>query len=130
MLHLLPIMGFAFLATIAPPPATDGVVLAAPAVANGAGLQVVFDPVSGRIVDNPTDAQLERLNRNVAIERRRSSWELREFRLPGGGWGVYLDGWADHSLAVEIAADGKARLVCSQGDDHTPGTTRSEDDER
>ncbi len=130
MPYLLPIVGFTLLMTMSPPPASRDSDSIAPVASNDAGLQVLFDPVSGRIIDNPTDAQLGLLNKRVAIERRRSAWELREFSLPAGGWGVDLDGWADHSLAVEISANGTTRFLCSKGDDHLGEPPRTEDTER
>ena len=84
-----------------------------------AGLEVVIDPATGRIIDNPTDLQLERVAEGIALERRRSSWELREFFLSNGGRGVYLDSWADHSLTVEVGPDGEMQLGCSRGDQHS-----------
>ena len=129
MLHLMSVMGFALFAAITSSAAISEVDVA-PAVGSNAGLEVFYDPVAGRIIDNPTDAQLGSMTKGVAIERRRSSWELRRFPLPANGWGVDLDGWADHSLVVEISADGTTRFVCSKGDDHSTRPTRNEDAER
>ena len=134
LLPLLPTLGLACF--VAPtPPMSATTEPAAPEVVEpvenvgGSGFQVVIDPVTGQIVNNPTDAELERLSEGVAVERRRSAWELREFSLPGGGRGVFLDGWADHSLAVEVTAEG-LRVVCSQGDRHTTTTAPPEANER
>lgn len=135
LLPLLPTLGLACFVAPAPPtsettePAAPEVVEAV-ATVGGSGFQVVIDPVTGQIVNNPTDAELERLSEGVAVEKRRSAWELREFSLPGGGRGVFLDGWADHSLAVEVTAEGRLRVVCSQGDRHTTTTAHPEANER
>lgn len=130
MLRFLPIMGFACLLAAVPPMAPEKAEPENPETVGSAGLKVVIDPVSGRIVSEPTDAELERLSDEVAVERRRSAWELRGFSLPTGGRGVFLDGWADHSLAVEVSAEGEIREVCSQGERHSPTTERREDNER
>ena len=129
MFHLLPIMGLTLIVAMAPQAASteDGPVEGA---AVGAGLKVVVDPVTGRIVDSPSDAQLAALSAGLEAGRGRSAWELREFRMSGGGRGVYLDGWADHSLSVEVTADGDMRFMCSQGDDHSRQADRSEDGAR
>lgn len=140
LLPLLPTLGLACFTTAAPP-VTSGAPEADPAVGPGAGpgtveavvgagFQAIIDPVTGHIVNNPTDAELGRLSEGVAVRERRSAWELREFSLPAGGRGVFLDGWADHSMTVEITAEGEVRAVCSQGDQHTPPTARLETNER
>jgi len=82
-----------------------------------AGLRVVRDPISGRLVEQPTPAQLGRLAAGAERSRRRPARELRRFSLPAGGEGVFLDGWADQSLAVERAADGSWHLRCAHGAD-------------
>ena len=130
MIYLLSIVSFAFFAATAPPPSTEVVNHEAPLQSANAGLQVVVDPISGQIVNNPTDGQLERVAEGIDIEARRSSWELREFRLSSGGRGVFLDGWADHSLRVEVAPDGQLRAVCSQGDAHGGAAGSSSDGEK
>ena len=130
MFHPLAIMGFAFLVAAVPSTVPEETEPATAETPGSTGLQVVIDPVSGRIVSEPTDAELGRLAEGVAIERRRSAWELRGFSLPTGGRGVYLDGWADHSLAVEVTADGQIRTLCSQGDRHTSTTRRHGGNER
>ncbi len=82
-----------------------------------AGLRVVMDPASGEVVGQPTADDLGRLGPARRGPRRRAG-ELERFELPGGARGVVLDGWADHALRVERAADGSLRLVCSRGDRH------------
>lgn len=118
MPYLLPIMSLLLFLPAAPPVEPTGAEPASLEVGAVAGFQVVVDPATGRMVNNPTDLQLDRLAEGIAIERRRSSWELREFWLANGGRGVYLDGWADHSLNVEIGPEGQVRFACSQGDRH------------
>jgi hypothetical protein len=136
MFDLLPIVGLAcFLASpVEPAPAPQKAVEqtepAAPEAVRRAGLRVVRDPVTGRIVSEPTDAELAELPDLVLDQARRSAWELREFSLPNGGHGVYLDGWADHSLAVEVTAEGEFREVCTQGDRHLKTKGRSEASDR
>ncbi len=136
LLPLLPTLGLACFTTAAPPIPSETLEADAAAVPEAvetvasAGFQAVIDPVTGQIVNNPTDAELERLSEGVAVQKRRSAWELRDFALPTGGRGVFLDGWADHSLAVEVTAQGQIRAVCSQGDQHTPATARPEANER
>ena len=134
LLPLLPTPGFACFTTAGSPTASETTeAAAAPKVVEivaGAGFQAVIDPVTGRVVNNPTDAELERLSEGAAVQERRSAWELRDFSLPTGGRGVFLDGWADHSLAVEVTAEGQIRAVCSQGNQHTPATARPEANER
>ncbi len=130
MLHLLPILGFAVFLAAVPPTERERTEPATPEKGGTAGSQVVIDPATGRIVNEPTDGQLERLLDGVAVKRRRSAWELRSFSLPAGGRGVYLDGWADHSLAVEVTPEGQFRSVCSQGDHPPPRTERNEANER
>lgn len=132
LLPLLPTLGLACFTTAAPPITSETPEAAPEALETvaSAGLQVVIDPVTGQIVDNPTEAELARLSEGVAVQKRRSAWELRGFSLPSGGRGVFLDGWADHSLAVAETADGQIRAVCSQGDQHTPATARLETNER
>ena len=132
MTHMLQILGLACLTAATPASgATDGDVprvaeasseedaaAVAPApTAPASGLRVVVDPETGRIVDEPTSAQIGRPSEGL-VAKRRPSEELRSFSLPGGGKGVFLDGWADHSLAIEVSADGKMKSVCSQGDQH------------
>ncbi|MDH3743749.1 MAG: hypothetical protein OES47_01455 [Acidobacteriota bacterium] len=82
------------------------------------GLRVFVDPETGELVGEPTEEQLERLRIETSrqIRERRSSWDLRQFGLRGGGQGVFLDGWADHQLVVRRAEDGSLRTVCSQRD--------------
>jgi hypothetical protein len=118
MFHMLPMIGFTVFASMASPPALEKAEPVVSRGSNGTGLKVVIDPVSGQIVNNPTDAWLETATDEAILHRRRSSWELRTFRLPAGGLGVDLDGWADHSLTAEVAPDGQLRYVCSQGDRH------------
>ena len=136
LLPLLPTLGLVCFTTTAPP-ITSQTPEADPAAGPealetvaSAGFQAIIDPVTGHIVNNPTDAELERLSEGVAVQERRSAWELRGFSLPSGGRGVFLDGWADHSLVVERTAEGQIRAVCSQGDRHTPATARPEANER
>ena len=141
-LSLLPILGFACFTAASPatrpepsePTREDGVAtISSPSASNGAGLRVVIDPVTGDIVNNPTDSELRSLSRPIdgrADAKRRSAWELREFSLPSGGRGVVLDGWADHSLSVKVTADGRMQAVCSQGDRHGPATERPEANEQ
>ena len=81
MPYLLPIMSLLLFLPAAPPVEPTGAEPASLEVGAVAGFQVVVDPATGRIVNNPTDLQLDRLAEGIAIERRRSSWELREFRL-------------------------------------------------
>lgn len=82
-----------------------------------AGIKVVIDPATGRIIPEPTAADLETLSRGRRSERRGSMWELRRFALTHGGEGVFLDGWADHSLWVRQDGD-RIQVVCSLGHDH------------
>jgi hypothetical protein len=118
MLHLLQILSLTAVAATVPATSVEvGPVTQAP---QRAGLEVVIDPATGQIIDDPTDLQLERVSEGIALERRRSPWELREFFLSSGGRGVYLDGWADHSLTVNVGPDGEMRLGCSKGDQHSP----------
>ena len=117
MLHLLQILSLTVAAATVPATSVEvGPVIQEP---QSAGLEVVIDPATGQIVDNPTDLQLERVSEGITLERRRSPWELREFFLSNGGRGVYLDGWADHSLTVEITPDGDMQLGCASGDEHS-----------
>jgi len=122
MIHLLSTFGFTVLAAVAAAEApasadTSAALLAADAPARS-GLQVVVDPVTGQIIDSPTEAQLEVLGRAHVLDERRSAWDLRSFSLPDGGEGVFLDGWADHSLVVTRHSDGNLRLDCAQRDEH------------
>ncbi len=48
----------------------------------------------------------------------RSAAELHGFSLRGGGEGVLLDGWADHTIIARTNPDGSVQLVCLQGDEH------------
>lgn len=48
----------------------------------------------------------------------RSAAQLRSFSVRGGGEGVALEGWADHTIVARTSADGSTQLVCLQGDDH------------
>ena len=89
-----------------------------------AGLKVAVDPATGRIIAQPTEADLEVLAEGIRIQRRGSTWELESFNLAHGGEGVFLDGWADHSLVVRRDAEGRLRVGCSAGDDH--GSTEGE----
>jgi hypothetical protein len=91
------------------------------------GSRVFLDPETGRIISRPTGAQLEALGQGPeALRVRPSAWALRNFYLPGGGQGVFLDGWADHSLSVQRTANGELFFVCAHGDEdmsvpHEPG---------
>lgn len=93
--------------------------------ARAAGLKVSIDPETGEINSNPTYEQLERLSDGGSIQPRRSAWELRGFALANGGRGVFLDGWADHSLRLEVTDDGSLRAACSQGDRHDPADSET-----
>lgn len=123
MMHFLNILALAWLGAAAAvsPSASEsptelceaaGAEPAQPPAAS-AGLKVVVDPETGEIVDRPTRKQLQRLSEGLAPRQRPDSRELREFALPGGGQGVFLDGWADQSLAVEISAEGLPESTCS-----------------
>jgi len=111
MFQLISIFGLFIFSAMAP--------AEAPMRAHGeSGLKVVVDPATGRIIAEPTAADLEALSRGTRTERRRSMWELRRFALAHGGEGVFLDGWADHALVVQRDAEGRLQVVCSTGDDH------------
>ena len=43
--------------------------------------------------------------------------QQRRFELPGGGFGIFLDGAADHTMIVRPTVDG-VRLECIRGDHH------------
>lgn len=96
--------------------------------ASEAGLRVVRDPVTGRIVERPTPEQRERLAEGFDRERRRSPEELKRFELSEGGEGVFLDGWADQALAVKRTEGGALAVACARQHDH--GAHEGEGDER
>ena len=124
--RLLPLMVLASLAVPAAPatpPEPEEIETRAPEAPAPAGLRVVLDPETGEILNEPSYAALERLADGTAAEERRSAWDLREFRLPSGGRGVFLDGWADHSLKVTVDAEGKITAECSVGDRHGSAET-------
>lgn len=114
MIHYVSLLGFFLLGASTP----SEEALSRPAEA---GVRVVVDPATGKIIAQPTTADLEARARSVKIERRRPASELEEFALAGGGKGVFLDGWADHSLEVTLGPDGRFEVACVQGDDHAQG---------
>ena len=86
--------------------------------ADGA-LWVFLDPETGEIDHQVDPGQAAiRARGSGSIRRRRSADALRRFFLPGGGEGVYLDGWADHAMSARRGDDGELELVCLQGDSH------------
>jgi hypothetical protein len=93
--------------------------------ASEAGLRVVRDPVTGRIVERPTPEQRERLAEGVGRERRRSPEELKRFELSEGGEGVFLDGWADQAFAVERTESGDLAVTCARRHDHGADESKS-----
>lgn len=142
MSQMLRILGIACLAAAAPAvaAATDDPTRAdersskaeasggeATSAAPASGLRVVVDPETGAIVENPSARQLEDLSETRRFAKRRPARELRSFPLATGGEGVFLDGWANHSLKVEVTSDGKLRTACSQGDRH--GAQNPDEDE-
>lgn len=128
MFHIAHILSLALIAGASGPATPPDGAREASGHEQTAGLRVVVDPATGEIIDNPTSLELERLEEGVRVERRRSSWELREFYLSEGGSGVALEGWADHSLEIEIGPDGAMRTVCSQGDTHASEPDQREED--
>lgn len=111
MFQLIPVFGLLVLGAMAP--------AEVPLQAHGeAGLKVVVDPATGRIIAEPTAADLENLSAGRRIERRQSMWGLRRFGLAHGGEGVFLDGWADHAFVARRDAEGRLHVSCSAGDDH------------
>lgn len=124
-MYLIPIVSLLLLSPTVPPGELPEAV-----AGQRAGLQVVVDPATGEIIDNPTHLELERLPSGLTRQRRRSARELRDFPLAGGGRGVYLDGWADHSLKARVDGDGRLRLECSQGDEHPTKAPGGEESER
>ena len=118
MLYLIPILSLALLAPTAPDggPAGDEVPVRQGPIA--AGLEVVIDPTTGEIVNNPSGLEIERTAEGITIGARRSSRDLERFELEGGGWGIRLDGWADRSLGVELSANGEMRLRCTHDHQH------------
>lgn len=134
MFRLLSILGVSLLtaASLAdePPSSLDDTRAESSESSGETGLRAFFDPVTGEMISEPTAAQLEALGQGPESEiQRRSAWELPHFYLPGGGEGVFLDGWADHSLTVQRADEGGFRVVCSQGDEHVPAVAETEESE-
>lgn len=124
MIHALSIIGIICLAATVGPgtgplvPVDDPTSLSLE-TAGQAGLKVVMDRATGRIVENPTSAELRALGSDESLSlSRRSAWDLRDFSLPGGGVGVALEKWAHHSLAVRRAENGDLQVRCIQGDVH------------
>lgn len=110
-----------------PPPPTKSRTSTPPAFSPlEMGSRVFLDPETGRIISRPTAAQLEALGQGPrALRTRPSAWELRDFYLPGGGQGVFLDGWADHSLSVRRTPSGELYFVCTHGDEDITATPES-----
>jgi hypothetical protein len=133
MIHTLTLAGLFFIAT---GPAADehaGASNAAGTIGEVAaieaeapfepGFKVAVDPVTGEIISQPTEADLEILAEGVRSVRRRSAWELRSFPLQHGGEGVFLDGWADQALEVRVDGEGNLQMTCGQDHDHDVETT-------
>jgi len=127
-IHTLTLVGLFFIATGPTPDEHAGASNAAGRVAEetsieaeapfAPGFKVAVDPVTGEIIAQPTEADLEILAEDVRSVRRRSAWELRSFPLQHGGEGVFLDGWADQALEVRVDGEGNLQMTCGEDHDH------------
>jgi hypothetical protein len=120
----------------APPLGADGIppLLRAPRAdrgsigvgAAGAGLRAYLDPVTGRLVAHPSQAQVRALTRALAEHRLEqgveygTGWDtegLYRFVLRDGGSGVALDGRFLTSTVVHVGPDGELQYECSHDPD-------------
>jgi hypothetical protein len=140
MIQLVSILGVVYVAmTMTPvgaPTAFDGespgnLTAASAHSTMQSGLKIVMDPATGKILENPTAAELQTISSGQALRLpRRSSWDLRAFPLDGGGEGVVLDEWAHHSLTVTRTDHGEFRVQCAQGDAHQSSGQEPVEEER
>ena len=96
------------------PPGTKSTVEAA-TEPRASGLRVFIHPTNKQVTGEPSSVQIDRYRKIQPKEyRKRPADELRRFFLAGGGQGIFLDGWADHSLSVRRTQRGEVESICRQ----------------